>query len=264
MNPLHMDEDFARSLRAELVSKVRTVKQADRKRKRLWIGAGAFAGVGLAGGIGAAAAGLLVLPGGDVVSDVSSPVLVTETGSGDVELGPPAEGVTHVSLDLSCLTAGAFYFEDGASLVCTEADLEGPPPTAGYSIPITPDKTFVHIRTDNPDAQWQLKATYVTQTPTEWALNAKGETYGVPNDNGSPDLVAVFATSGEQGYAYAKELDEASGVNAAAGFSSPEEALAWQEERRGKTFSVPVYESDGETLIGEFIIPGPPELADLP
>ena len=39
-------------------------------------------------------------------------------------------------------------------------------------------------------------------------------------------------------------------------FKSPEEALAWQKKRAGKTFSVPVYKSEDGTKVGEFVING--------
>jgi hypothetical protein len=53
---------------------------------------------------------------------------------------------------------------------------------------------------------------------------------------------------------YAEELNEANGSTASESFTSPADALAWQETRKGKTYSVPVYESDGTTTIGEFVI----------
>ena len=36
--------------------------------------------------------------------------------------------------------------------------------------------------------------------------------------------------------------------------TSPADAIAQQEATAGKSRSVPVYESDGETVIGEFVI----------
>jgi len=74
------------------------------------------------------------------------------------------------------------------------------------------------------------------------------------NPNGIPDLIAVVATNGLQGYVHRAELEEADGTAAAREFTSPEDAIRWQEERAGKTFTVPVYEADGTTQIGEFVI----------
>lgn len=61
------------------------------------------------------------------------------------------------------------------------------------------------------------------------------------------------ATNGLEGYVYRDELDEATGIN----MSSPEEALKWQRQTAGTTVDLPVYESDGSTLIGEFVIQRP-------
>jgi hypothetical protein len=71
---------------------------------------------------------------------------------------------------------------------------------------------------------------------------------GVAKDNGAqPDLIAAYATNGRFGYAYAEQLD---------GYrpTSPADALRWQAEHGDESRSVPVYESDGETVIGEFVI----------
>ena len=94
---------------------------------------------------------------------------------------------------------------------------------------------------------------------TEWGVNAKGETFGVETVNGSPDLLAVIATNGKTGYAYVAGMNSAWGPQP----TSPEHALQMQEERAGQTVSVPVYESDGETVIGEFVMGGTDDPAQL-
>jgi len=60
-------------------------------------------------------------------------------------------------------------------------------------------------------------------------MNANGQTYGVPNERGIPDLEAVYASNCEIGYVY-------------------------RTDPRSEGHSIPVYESDGETVIGEFWI----------
>lgn len=46
------------------------------------------------------------------------------------------------------------------------------------------------------------------QERTPLGVNAKGETYGVESpENGTPDLIAVVATNGQSGYAYARDLN---------------------------------------------------------
>lgn len=87
-----------------------------------------------------------------------------------------------------------------------------------------------------------------------YPINDRGMTYGsallasMPSEE--PDLILVVATNGREGYAKQADLAAAEG----SGFSSPQEALAWQEANEGATFEVPVYKSDGVTRIGVFIV----------
>lgn len=88
----------------------------------------------------------------------------------------------------------------------------------------------------------------------EYAKNARGFTYGSASQatapETEPDLISAAATNGKVGYVYKKSLDAASGT----GFSSPEEALAWQAAHDGVTQTVGVYAVDGITVIGTFSI----------
>lgn len=248
MNQFRVDNRFSNALRAELVSRVQKASPVrTRKHTRLWLGAGALAGAGLLGGIGGAAAGLFVLPGAEQVTPLASPVTVTHTGTATVQLGVPPEGTTGIELKLLCLTPGRFEYEDGASSICTEADIDRRTPPlnwSGYSIPLAPGQHSVTIRTE-PESRWQLTAKYVKQERSEWGVNAKGQTYGVESqEKGAPDLIAVIATSGGSGYVYARELHGGPMP------TSPEDAA--------KNFpnpilkEIPVYLSDGETQIGVF------------
>ena len=86
----------------------------------------------------------------------------------------------------------------------------------------------------------------VNKTPVQ--RNADGKTFGAsglgetPADD--PDLVLVVATNGKTGYAYSRELNGPQP-------SSPEEA-----SRLPRSWTVPVYLSDGKTRIGEFKVGG--------
>jgi hypothetical protein len=51
---------------------------------------------------------------------------------------------------------------------------------------------------------------------------------------------------------YKTELDEATGASKK--FSSPEDALAWQAAQAGKSTTINVYQSDGRSVIGVFVI----------
>ena len=84
---------------------------------------------------------------------------------------------------------------------------------------------------------------------TAWGVNPKGETFGVENDSGEPDLIAVMATNGKRGYLYADELDSATGGDV----SNPKEAKEWMEGWPHEPVVLNVYESDGETVVGQFV-----------
>ncbi|WP_077490691.1 hypothetical protein [Sinomonas mesophila] len=248
MSGLRVDEQFSTALRAELVSRAERAKPA--RRARLWIGAGALAGAGLLGGVAATAAGLLPLPGGEQVTPLASPVTETYTGTATVELGPAPEGATGIEMELTCLTPGSFRFPDGASLACSPADAGSRTGWAGYTLPLAEGQDSVTIET-GPESRWQLKAEYVKQERTEWGVNARGETYGVEIPGvGVPDLLAVIATNGREGYVYARDLSGGPGP------TSPEDAAKNFSKPRPPR-EIPVYLSDGETQIGIFeVTPG--------
>jgi hypothetical protein len=250
MNQFHVDDLFSDALRAELVSQVtKEAPAAKRRRTRAWLGTGALAGAGLLG-VGAAAAGLFVIPGGEKVTQLASPVTRTYTGTATVELGAPPAGTTGIQMELTCLTPGRFEFPDGAASICSESDAANPRSGwSGYTIGLAPGQDSVTIKTE-PEARWQFTAEYVKQERTPLGVNAKGETYGVESqENGTPDLIAVMATNGQTGYAYARDLNggpmPTSPEDAARNFSTP------RPQRE-----VPVFLSDGETQIGVFMASG--------
>jgi hypothetical protein len=85
----------------------------------------------------------------------------------------------------------------------------------------------------------------------------------VPNLNGTPDLIAVTIDQGKvQGYVKASDLDCASGNYVV---HSPAQALAWDAASKNRNISIPVYESDGRTVIGVFVIDsGGPDATTVP
>jgi len=145
------------------------------------------------------------------------------------------------------LTPGEFTYADGASMSCATGDLTDRFGTSSYTMALAAGQHTTSIRTSD-DARWTLTVTYVDRETTGWATNDSGQTYGVANDHGTPDLVAVIATDGTPGYALAADLAAAEGPT----FTSPADALAWQNTHHGDAASVPVYKSDGKTVVGEF------------
>ncbi len=248
---IDMDPVFAAALRDVLVRRAASAAPARRPRRRLWIGAAL--GVALVGGAGVAAAELRGLPGSEVVEPVAKPITVDGVGPLRIDLGPVPEGGTAVTFALTCRSAGSFTYPDGASSSCASFDAGGVPSVTSEEVPLAVLDGTVFALGASPQARWTLTLTYVHAERAPLAVNARGETYGVAGEGSEPDLIAAIATNGREGYVRRSALDAAAGANA----STPAEALAWQDAHAGKTFYIPVYESDGETVIGTFAVGGP-------
>jgi len=190
------------------------------------------------------------LPGETTVTDLNDPVAVTATGTSTVALGPRPRGATAANVSVVCLTSGRIVYPNGASAVCDEPASESEiadPRSANYGlIDLDPGQTTLTCQA-KPDVKRKVVATYVRTETSEGGVNAKGETFGIQRNGKSPDLLAVVTDDGQRGYAYVKDLDGRWPVP-----TSPGDALAQQEANEGEKRSVPVYESDGETLIGEY------------
>lgn len=91
-------------------------------------------------------------------------------------------------------------------------------------------------------------STQILGGPVEFAVNANGETYGSPINDSVPKLMLTLSDEGDVGYVRVSELDLAR--NSAKSTTNP-----------NAVFSVKVYLSDGETVIGQFTVtadtPGP-------
>lgn len=87
---------------------------------------------------------------------------------------------------------------------------------------------------------------------TPFGFNAKGETYGVPKDlNGTPDLQEAPLSAGiPGGYLTTKQINCASGGDV----SNPTQAIAWDKFSQHTNTVIPVYKSDGTTVIGSYVV----------
>jgi hypothetical protein len=253
MSTLEMDPVFTTSLREALITNAVSAPRA-RRRWRLRIGGGMIVSLTLAAGGVALATGLFTQPGAPIDTQLGSIVTVTRTGTATINIGTPPVGTTDISLKLTCLTAGLFDLPNGSSMSCSAVDLSKPSAerTESEIVPISAGADMLTIKTSS-NATWTLQTDYVNQVSTAWGVNANGQTFGVPNQNGTPDLVAVFADIPNI-HGYVKESD----LNCAAGgdVSSPAEAVVWDKVSQNRNISVPVYESDGVTVVGTFTVGG--------
>ena len=246
-----MSEEYAAAFREALVDHVGRAATPRRQRRAL-LGTTIALTLVLGGAATAAATGLLALPG----STESTPLGATRsgsfTGTGSLDLGARPDDATAIALSFTCLTPGSFTFDDGAAVTCTTAEDSAHPAT--YVLPLDAVDAESVTVTTTPGASWTLSAGYIAARVTDWAVNESGQTYGVLNERGAPDLISVIATNGREGYVHRADLENADGTTAAQSFDSPEDALRWQEQNAGVVHRIPVYESDGTTRIGEFEI----------
>ena len=234
---VRMDERFAWSLRGALVEHVQAAP-ARRRRTRWRAAVGGVLGAVIVGGGVAAAAGVLPFQGADVVTPLAPAVTVTGSGTQTVELGAPPVGATVISISLTCLTEGRFFTADGANMECSAADAGSQ--TMGWKLPVQPGQQSTVIRAGTGE-RWRLIAAYSSVTTSMWGVNADDQTYGVANAKGTPDLLAVIATNGRSGYVYSRDLQ------------APAPTALQTGAPTGKPIVLPVYTSDGHTMIGEFI-----------
>ncbi|HEY0249267.1 MAG TPA: hypothetical protein VGC45_13480 [Gryllotalpicola sp.] len=242
-----LDPEFASAIRDELVAigtKKSRLQRHQRRTRALGIGIAAVA-------VAAATTGAAVATnygGLTTVTPAGTPVTVTHTGTATIGLGPAVTGANSVIVDLSCvsgtgkvsvpLTPGVMQNINTGKVIAptgpetTEFNCgsltRGVRVTDGY---LAPGSTSITITVD-PDTTWKATAQYGTATTSDWGINANGQTYGAVNKkNGMPDLEPVQATNGAVGYAFTKEM--------------------LPPHQDGD--SVNVYESDGTTVIGQFV-----------
>lgn len=245
---VEINEDFAAALRGMLVEHVQASNRGPRRLR--WprtIGLKiVLVGVVITVGGGAAAAtGVLSIPGSTVTTQLGPAVTVTGSGTETISLGTQPPGANSISLTFTCLTPGRFVFADGSSETCSSADVQNPAQLTGtLPLAVGQDTTVI---TAGPGERWRATVFYATSTRTPYKTNANGQTYGT--DGGAPagplhepDLVAVQATNGRAGYAYATQLNGPTPT-------SPAQAVA---ENSQPARTIPVYESDGKTQIGVF------------
>lgn len=84
-----------------------------------------------------------------------------------------------------------------------------------------------------------------------YPVNSRGQSYGSAADaaqhGGEPDLIAVYASNGRHGYARRADLRKPPPT-------SPEDALVRQAANAAQSRSVLVYDQEGESVIGEFVM----------
>jgi hypothetical protein len=239
LNNTDLNADFARGIRAEL-SSIGTsrsrLRRNQRRTRAIAIGAGALT---LAGATTGAAAVVNNLPGTTTVGPLGSIVSASHTGTGTIDLGKAPANAAVVIVNLTCVSPrGTLTLKldpngsESAESVQTDCGVasgtthitDGLLPAAG--------STSITVNASS-GTTWRATAQYATSSTSPWKVNANGQTYGVANGRGVPDLSAAETTTGKQGYIFTKQV------------------LAMDHDG-----FINVYESDGTTVIGKFPIGG--------
>lgn len=247
-----LDPPFAAALRDELLARVTAAPVPWYRRRPFLIGVGSAAGLAIAGAGGAALADRLTAPGGEEITALAPAVTSTVTGTTTVDMGARPEAATKVRMYFWCLTGGTLQLGGGATTGCSAAEADAASPSGSWVTDLPAGQTSWTFTAD-PGATFKVRLEYVSAQTLPWGVNADGKTFGAANEHGSPDLVAVGATNGRDGYAWGADLDWA-GNGGGPPPKTPEEALARQAANLGKGWAVPVYQSDGKTQVGEFIV----------
>ncbi|WNM27265.1 hypothetical protein RN607_13830 [Demequina capsici] len=244
-----LDPVFAAALRKTLVE---TADASTRPRPAWWRRGWIVGGVSLAllAGAGAATAGLVGTPGGEVSTDLGEAVTQTGVGDGSLYLGEAPQGADAVEYTFEALTGGSFALGPGGThFVYSDAEAASVSTTGGGQLELSDVVDgYLTITTTTPDAAWSITAAYVSNEPVPLATNARGETYGTNAYDADPDLISAYATNGKLGYIRREDLQALQGPLP----TSPTGAAAQMEDPNYGTGDIPVYESDGITIIGQF------------
>ena len=237
MSTTEMNPDFARAVRTELTAigtKGSRLQRHQQRTRALALGIGL---IGLAGATTGAAVVVNNLPGTTTVTSLGNIATATHTGTASIDLGPAPAHAATVVVDLTCLgNVGKVSLATDPSIGSegdsVEVDCALTRRTAHIDDALLPAAgTTSIIITATPGTEWKAVAQYASSYITAWGVNAHGQTYGVDNGRGMPDLQAAQATNGRQGYILTKQLLHCDGEG-----------------------DIPVYESDGSTVIGQFHI----------
>ncbi|MDN4639754.1 hypothetical protein QCD70_05820 [Agreia sp. PsM10] len=255
MTAPQMSDSFADAFRRALVTHVDAPTRV-RRRQRRWVLGSAIAAVALLASTAAAAAtGVLVLPGSTQVTPVSSFVTGTYVGTETVHLGPAPDDANGIVVSLHCLTPGDLGLPGGTVVTCAADDLTGSdvqPDFVYEVIPLTDASDGALIVTAPLESNWIVLAAYSTSSSSAWARNGNGESYGVISETGPPDLIAVRNADGATGYIRRTDLERAVGTVVGNSAAGPTDGITDLYADAASGSSLPLYDSDGTTQIGEF------------
>lgn len=245
-----LDDTFAGALREGLIRHVRTSRG---RRRTMPVVLTTLAALVIGGSIAYASRAP-----GQLEKPLARPVIATHVGSAVVPLPPAPPEATHVRIILSCMTPGRCQMPGGGVsggdwstfdrplLQADSLRLTNKPDDGNAQVlpPIDPSDGLQVSA--GPDVVWRIYAVYVDEYESEWFTNESEQTYGVPNNSGAPNLIAVWTDGGQLGYT---PSDQLLGADAEPQFHSAVDVqnyISAPTERQ----RLPVFTEDGETLVG--------------
>lgn len=223
---IDMHPGAADSIRSELAAIGTRRSGLQRLQRRTRVTASIVAVAAVAVTTSAAALIATGLPGSTATAALGATTTATRTGPARIEMGSAPAGAGAVIVDLTCLnTTGMVRVPTRAGDSGTSCRDRGTMHVVDGRLPASGTTTF---RVDaSRDTTWRATVQYASAVTSEWSVNAKGQTFGVENASGHPDLVPATADNGRRGWALWDQ---------------------WSAAER--TTTVDVYESDGTTVIG--------------
>jgi hypothetical protein len=165
---------------------------------------------------------------------------------------PPA-GANSISFKVTCTHFGSWSIEGYGGAACGDDELGQ---TRSGNIPLTLSQQSIVLIDMQEGTELEVTAAYSREILTDDGVNEAGQTYGPAGGSGSPedepDLIAARATNGKKGYILKTDqflIDMTGGTTQA-------ELDEYINVTGRADRLIPVYESDGKTVIGEFLIVG--------
>lgn len=229
-----MHPETAAAIRAELaaIGTRHSGLQRRQRRSRLVASVAGIAAVAVT--TSAAALVAAGLPGTTTTAATGATTTVTRTGPALVDIGRAPDSADAVVVEIRCrnhigMVTVPTVGDGGSGRSCREGGslrvVDGRLPAAGT--------TTVSIEA-SPGTRWTASLRYASAVTSEWGVNAHGETYGVENATGHPDLVPGRTDDGRRGW------------------------VRWDEAAVAD--DVDVYETDGVTVIGRSTATVAPEV----
>lgn len=237
-----LDPVFAAALRQELTA----LPVAKPPRRKLAALVACFLSVITVGGVAVAT---LLPPGEMAAAALAPPVVVNGVGPAIVPMPDAPDGAMYLRVELACFDGNRCFTPGGG----VEGGVEGPrerPLVQGQALPLTDrvDETNPQLLEPvdpsrgvtvdvEPGTHWRLYAVYTDRLDPEPAAVDNGLILGIPGNSVVPDLVPAVATNGKTGWVrYSLLISDAQPTLTADGTQQA---------------PIPVYGTDGTTVIGE-------------